>query len=77
MAHTHHPITRRRHIRIRHFTVRLRYFSAAGSEATISETTIITVIMTAISTVSVIGRRNVSGTIATPVITRAKGANAG
>jgi hypothetical protein len=72
-THTHQPITRHRHIGIRRrFTVRLAYFSAAGSGATISMATII-VITAANSTVNVIGRRNVTGTIVTPVITRAKG----
>jgi hypothetical protein len=36
-----------------------------------------TVITTVISTANVIGRRNMSGTIGTPIRTRAKDANAG
>jgi hypothetical protein len=46
----------------------------AGAESTIiSIITFMTVIASAISTVNLIGRRNVTGTIVTPVITRAKG----
>jgi hypothetical protein len=72
-AHIHHPITRRPHIGIRrHFTARPAYFSVAGSEATI-----MTVITMVISTANRIEPGNMSGTIGTPVMTRAKGAKAG
>jgi hypothetical protein len=57
----------------RHFTARPACFSAAGSEATI-----MTVIaMAIISMANRIEPGNMSGTIGTPVMTRAKGANAG